>query len=342
MHRPGRLRPPRGAFVGERDAQAPVQQGQFPEPLLQCGERTLLGVEDLGVGPEGEGGAAARGPSPGGGRSERDTARVLLDPARPLPAHLGRQAARQRVGDGGPDAEGSQDRGVPVSRIGRERHAGQQRFEAGTFRVPGGLDGDARAVVGDPHSAVVGERDVDVACPARQDRVHRPPGDFEHHLPHAAFTGRTDVHAGPLADGVPCFAHPDATGLAADGPVTHESPSPDRPFNTPSLRGPSECASSPMVPRHRGRTVAGLAGVGWSRGARHGSNTPEGAAEAAHGAFTGDAGPSVFATSAATSGAGGAPAYPQAPERARHRSRRSAISAMWWMNSRLSPATTPM
>jgi hypothetical protein len=34
--------------------------------------------------------------------------------------------------------------------------------------------------------------------------------------------------------------------------------------------------------------------------------------------------------------------YPGVVKRARHRSRSSAISAMWWMNSRLAPDSTAM
>ncbi|MGW6842535.1 GNAT family N-acetyltransferase [Streptomyces sp. NPDC054958] len=100
-----------------------------------------------------------------------------MDPADPLAPHLGRQTARQGVGDGGSQAEQSHEHGAAVVGPRSEGQLGQQRFEAGALGVPGGREGDARTVVGDAYAAVRQERHTDGACPAARCFVHRPVGD---------------------------------------------------------------------------------------------------------------------------------------------------------------------
>ncbi|CAM5380740.1 hypothetical protein STANM309S_04135 [Streptomyces tanashiensis] len=199
-----------------------VQEGEFPEALGQDVERARCSPEDVGVRPEGDRGpASVRLPS-GGGRGERDAASVLLEPSNSLAPHLGRQAARQSVGDAGPDTEEAHGHGVAPAWQCPGMHTGQEILEAGTTVVP--LDGDAGPVVGDTHAAVGRESDVDGARPAGKDFVHRPPGEIEHHLMHTAFSGGADVHAGPFPHGLAPFQNLDVAGVVRVRGVAHEVP----------------------------------------------------------------------------------------------------------------------
>lgn len=71
------------ALVGQRRTQAPVQSGRFTEADRQVTERGPRGLEDVGVGPEGDGGPASGRRPCRGGRGDSDAACVLLDPASP-------------------------------------------------------------------------------------------------------------------------------------------------------------------------------------------------------------------------------------------------------------------
>ena len=115
----------RTAGIRQRDAQAPVQEGQFPESFRQHGERALHGLEDAGVGPEGEGGPTAGCGTHGGGRSYGDAAPVFLNPPGTFVPHLRRQVARQGVGDAGPDADQVRCGNVAACRAYPGVHASQ-------------------------------------------------------------------------------------------------------------------------------------------------------------------------------------------------------------------------
>lgn len=222
---PHRSGPAPGAFVGKRDVQAPVEEGQFPEALCQHRERALRRLEDVGVGPKGNGGPASGRRSCAGGRGERDAPRVLLHPADSIAPHLGCQTARQGAGDTGPDTEEAHGHSVAAARLRHPGvHAGQQSFEAGTAGVPGGLDGDTGPVVGDTYAAVGREGDLDGAGTAGQDFVHRPFGDIEHDLVQATLAGRADVHSRPLPNGFQSLQHLDAAGVVRVVVVTHQVP----------------------------------------------------------------------------------------------------------------------
>lgn len=83
----------------------------------------------------------------------------------------------------------------------------------------------SRPVVGDPHTAVRRERHVDGAGAARQDLAHGPVDDTQHEGVQPAFTGRADVHPGPLPDGFPALQHLDVSSVVLHAFRTHEDPS---------------------------------------------------------------------------------------------------------------------
>ncbi len=154
---PSRDRPgsARGAFVGQRVGEPAVQQGHLPHPPGQHRERTLHGVEDVGIGPEGDRGPGVRRRSRGGGRGECDAARVLLDPAHAPAPHLGREAARHDGGGTGPHAVDAPADGVPAVGPKFGVRPGQQGFASPSPGVrqdliPSAEPGCPRALPGGP------------------------------------------------------------------------------------------------------------------------------------------------------------------------------------------------
>ncbi|GGT08266.1 hypothetical protein GCM10010271_08550 [Streptomyces kurssanovii] len=113
---------------------------------------------------------------------------------------------------------------MAATRLRSDAWAGQQGFEVRTAGGPGGLDGNPRPVVCDAHAAVGREGDVDGACVAGEDLVHRPVGDLEHELTQAAFAGRADIHPGPLPNGFASLQHLNMAGVVPHGVLTHELP----------------------------------------------------------------------------------------------------------------------
>jgi len=79
------------------------------------------------------------------------------------------------------------------------------------------LDGDAASVV-DHLDAVVGQQpDLDGVAVAGQRLVDGVVDDLGHQVVQAALTGRTDVHARALADGLESFQHRDRLRVVRGG-----------------------------------------------------------------------------------------------------------------------------
>jgi hypothetical protein len=70
-----------------------------------------------------------------------------------------------------------------------------------------GVDGDAAAVVDDLTTTVGEEADLDVGAVASHGFVHRVVDDLVDHVVEPVGTGRTDVHARALPDGLKAFEH---------------------------------------------------------------------------------------------------------------------------------------
>ena len=75
------------------------------------------------------------------------------------------------------------------------------------FRVH--VDRNATTVVHDPHAATFEQRDLDGVAETRQGLVDGVVHDLPHQMVQAALAGRTDIHAGALADRLEPFEHGD-------------------------------------------------------------------------------------------------------------------------------------
>src|SRR4029453_14575238 len=77
---------------------------------------------------------------------------------------------------------------------------GEGDLDAGQLVLRVDVGGDAPAVVDDPAPAVGQEDDVDAVAPPRHGLVDRIVDNPPHTVVAPRGAGRTDVHAGPLAD----------------------------------------------------------------------------------------------------------------------------------------------
>ncbi|CAM5676827.1 hypothetical protein SALBM135S_02151 [Streptomyces alboniger] len=191
------------ALVGEGDRQALVEEGHLLEAPRERLEGVLGGLEDVGVGPEGDRGAGL----PSGlvaleGRG-RGAALVVLRPAVAIRPDLYGELRGERVHHGDTDAVQTTGDGVTAA---AELAA---RVQHGEHDLDGRLllDGvdahrDAAAVVDDAHAAVGEDRDVDRVRVTGQSLVDGVVDDLLHQVVQATLTGRADVHAGSLADRV--------------------------------------------------------------------------------------------------------------------------------------------
>ena len=207
-----------GALVGQRDAQALVEEGHLLEPLAQRLEVVLGRVEDLAVGPEGDRGAGLVGLLALLERGLGHAAGVGLAPDVALAADLDLHADRQGVDHGGAHAVQAAGDGVAAA---AELAAGVQH---GEHQLDGGLvlggvhvHGDAAGVVDDAHAAVGEEGDLDGVAVAGHRLVHGVVDDLLDHVVQAALTGGADVHAGALADRLEALEDGDVRGVVVLG-----------------------------------------------------------------------------------------------------------------------------
>ena len=177
-------------------------------------------AEDLLVGMEGDGGAAAvRGGADLLDRPLRDAAAEALPPQLAVAGDLDDHAVRQCVHDRGADPV-QPARGLVgafaelAARVqGAEDHL--QRRLAGELGMR--IDGDAAAVVAHHDRLVGAQLDLDAAGMARHRLVHGVVEDLGHEVMQRAFVGAADIHAGALADGFKPFQHLDRGGGIAVG-----------------------------------------------------------------------------------------------------------------------------
>ena len=123
-------------------------------------------------------------------------------------------AGRERVDDG--DADTVQTSGDLVAATAELAARVQRGHDDLCRRAPLVLrvlvDGDATAVVDDAHAAVGEQRDVDTRAMTGHRLVDRIVDDLPDEVMEPGRTGRTDVHAGPLADGIETLEHMDVLG----------------------------------------------------------------------------------------------------------------------------------
>ena len=127
------------------------------------------------------------------------------------------ELVRERVDDR--DADAVQTAGDLVAAAFAELAAGVQD---GEDDLEGGLvlllhlrDGDAAAVVDDRDGVVRVDRHRDRVAVAGQRLVHRVVHDLVDEVVQPAHTGRADVHAGTLADGLEALEDRDVLGVVA-------------------------------------------------------------------------------------------------------------------------------
>ena len=193
-----------GALVGQRDPQPAGQERGLAQALLERRELEVERLEHLGVREEGDRRARlARGLA----LLERPLGRaahVGLAPDVAVAADLDVELLRQRVDDR--DADAVEAAGDLVAAAVAELAAG---VEDGQDDLDGRLalllhrrDGDAAAVVDDRDRVVRVDRDVDLVAVAGQRLVDRVVDHLVDEVVQATHTGRADVHARSLADGL--------------------------------------------------------------------------------------------------------------------------------------------
>ena len=181
--------------------------------------RALL--ENLGVGPEANGGAA---PVADGahvfearrGRAAREGLAVKLAAAR----HLDFKMLGQRIHHRDADAVQAAARRIDVrvefaARVQR-RHDDFERRLARIFRMR--IDGDAAAIIGDAKRAVRLKRNLDEARVARDGLVHGVVDHLGEEVMHRLFVGAANIHARAAAHRLQPFQHLDVgSGVAFAG-----------------------------------------------------------------------------------------------------------------------------
>ena len=212
------------ALVGEHDLETLVQERHGLQALEHGAgdELDALGGEDRRIGPERDGrarlAAAPRRVADDEHLALGDAALgVLLAVALAVAVDLDDEALGQRVDDGHADAVETAGDLVAVA---AELAAGVQHGEhdlgcALALVLASGerVDGDAAAVVVDLTAAVGEQRDPDARAVAGHRFVDRVVDDLPDQVVQAGEAGRTDVHAGPLADRIEAFEDLDRVGV---------------------------------------------------------------------------------------------------------------------------------
>ena len=220
------------ALVGEHDLEALVEERHRLQPLEHGAgdELGALGGEDRRIGPERDG-RAGRAADAARLRCLADGLQlalrlaalgVFLVVARAVAVDLDDEALGQRVDDA--DADAVQATGHLVART-TELAAGVQHGEHHLDRALAlvragrvGVDRDATAVVVDAATAVGLQRDVDAGAVPGHRLVDCVVDHFPDQVMKTGETGRTDVHARPLAHRIEPFENLDVLGVVVSRP----------------------------------------------------------------------------------------------------------------------------
>ena len=213
--------------AGERRVAAPadLDAGEeiglgADEAVEAAGVEVGLGAEDLGVGGEGDGGAALVGRRAdlferGGRDALREALAVELLVAGDLDDGLG----RERVDDADADAVQAAGGAVGLAlELTARVEGGHDDLERGLARIFGvRVDRNAAAVVEDGQSVAGLERDLDAAGVAGDRLVHRIVDDLGREVVERAGVGAADVHARAAADGLQALQDLDRGSVVAFG-----------------------------------------------------------------------------------------------------------------------------
>src|SRR5699024_3065046 len=189
-----------GTLVADGDGQPLVEEGHLLHPAGQrlVGERG--GLENAGIGPEGDLGSGLLGRLTLDEVAGRRGRFVVLAPHVSVAANLHVQVFGQRVDDGDTDTVQTTRDGVRlVVELATGVQRGQDQLHCGSLLHGGDVDRDASAVVGHPYAAIGQQGHFDgvgVACHRLVDRVVDHLSD---QVVQAPLSGGTDVHPGALA-----------------------------------------------------------------------------------------------------------------------------------------------
>ena len=206
-------------LVGEGDPEARVQKRQLPQAQPQGVVAELQGVEDVGIGPEMDGGAGL------GDLAllhvdavQRDAPRIVLDVELALPADLHPKLLRQGVHAGKTHAmKAAGDLVAPAAELAACMEDGQGHLQsvlAGLLMV---AHGDAAAVVPDGDAVALVEEHLDMGAEPGQSFVHAVVHDLGDQLVQSPLVRGTDVHAGAAAHGLQPLQHLDLGSVVASG-----------------------------------------------------------------------------------------------------------------------------
>jgi hypothetical protein len=213
-----------GPLVAEADLEAAVEERHHLEPLEQRLRAELGDLEDERIGPEADGGA---GTALGRLAHHRQLGLELAAPlevevvALAVPVDLALEPRRERVHHGHADAvQAAGDLVALALELAARVELAEHRLDRGhalELGVGHLVDRDAAAVVDDLAPTVGEQRDLDVGRVPRHGLVDRVVDDLVHEVVEAAHTGRTDVHAGALADVLEPLERRDRTGVVRVG-----------------------------------------------------------------------------------------------------------------------------
>ncbi len=201
-------------LVDEVDPQALVEEGVLLEPGPDRLVVVVDRLEDVGVGPVGDGGAGAVGllhllqGADGHAVVEGHPEGVALL------AHADVEPGRQGVDDRGADAvQATGDLVAAAAELAAGVQLGEHELDGADALGRVHVGGDAAPVVLDPDRAVLHERDVDGVGVPGERLVDRVVDDLPHEVVQAALAGGADVHAGPLAHRLEALEDGDGGGV---------------------------------------------------------------------------------------------------------------------------------
>ena len=218
-------------LVDQVDPQALVEEGVLLEPGADRLVVVLDRLEDLGVGPVGDGGAGAVGLLH---HLQRPDGHAVVE-GHPegvaLLAHADVEPGGQRVDHRGADAVQATGHLVAAAaELAAGVQLGEHELDGADALGRVHVGGDAAPVVLDADRAVLHQGDVDGVGVAGEGLVDRVVDDLPDEVVQAALAGGADVHAGALADRLEPLEHRDRAGVVG-------RPSPSR--TTTSATGSS-------------------------------------------------------------------------------------------------------
>src|SRR4051794_17479892 len=188
-------------LVGERDLQALREVRGLTQALLQGGPVEVEGLEDLGVGREGDRRAGGLGLFALLQLAGRRPARVLLRPEMAVAADLDAEVLAERVDHRDADAvQAARDLvAAAVAELAAGVQDGEHDLDGRALLLLVHRHRDAAAVVDDRDRVVRVDDDVDPIAVAGEGLVDRVVDDLPDEVVKAADPRRADVHARTLA-----------------------------------------------------------------------------------------------------------------------------------------------